>query len=527
MRSSRIESRFEWWRGWLDHYLLAAVVLCFLMGDTLICVTGFLPCLLLPVLLAALVLLVVALFLRRFRLLLAVAFLLGVFWSGVYLAELASFPYADGRAVEISGQVTEVVPAKENYLTEITAVEKSEEHTTFLLKGTTSDGWRGTVMAGISGCEIKQGDELRLVGNVREQNHLQNPYLSSGEYYLRNLGAAAYLQVIPGELRITSLQKAHPIRAWVEQWKEHLYLQMEQLPEKQQHLLKGLAFGDKTLFSSYDTNVLSQTGVAHVFAVSGMHMVFVIGFVLGALRLLGRKIRLPKWLQFGLVALFTLLYAMMCGFTFSVTRAVMMGLAAAAALIYQEHYSSRLTLLYAAFLCVLAQPFAVCDVGFQLSFLATFALLYTYSLWRRLVRFAPLATVLAAQMLTLPIVVYQFNVLTVVGLLLSPLVSFISGFVVVLAFLAMLFAPLQLSSFFLMIGGVISRFIYDLCVWASTWPGSWLAVIKPSVVLVLLSYLLMFVAYGLLWRSGQSVSLSEREGDKTKIGTEARHDQRA
>ena len=53
MRSSRIESRFEWWRGWLDHYLLAAVVLCFLMGDTLICVTGFLPCLLLPVLLAA------------------------------------------------------------------------------------------------------------------------------------------------------------------------------------------------------------------------------------------------------------------------------------------------------------------------------------------------------------------------------------------------------------------------------------------------------------------------------------------
>lgn len=494
----------------------------------MICVTGFPAWLLLPVLLTALVLLAALLLLRRFRLLLAVAFLLGIFWSGLYWAELESFPYADGRAVEISGRVTEVVPAKENYLTEITAVEEKAEHTTFLLKGTTSDGWRGTVMAGISGCEIKEGDELHLVGNVQEQENLQNPYLNNGEHYLRNLGAAAYLQVIPGELQITALEDVHPLLAWVEQWKDHLYRQMEQLPEKQQHLLKGLAFGDKTLFSAYDTNVLSQTGVAHVFAVSGMHMVFVIGFVLGALHLLRRKFVLPKWLQLGLVSLFTVLYAMMCGFTFSVTRAVIMGLAAAAALIYQEHYSSRLTLLYAAFLCVLAQPFAVCDVGFQLSFLATFALLYTYSLWRRLVRFAPLATVLAAQMLTLPIVIYQFNVLTVVGLLLSPLVSFISGFVVVLAFLAMLFVPLQFSSFFLMIGGAISRIIYDLCVWASDWPGSWLAVMKPSVVLVLLSYLLMFVAYGLLWRSGQKTAAPAvtplRKENKT--GTEARNEQR-
>ena len=107
------------------------------------------------------------------------------------------------------------------------------------------------------------------------------------------------------------MEQGNPVGKYIVRLKENLYLSMEDLPQKQQQLLRGLAFGDKSLLTSYDSNVLSQTGIAHVFAVSGLHIGFVIAFVMAILNLLKRKFRLPKFAQLFLVAVFTLFYAAM------------------------------------------------------------------------------------------------------------------------------------------------------------------------------------------------------------------------
>lgn len=496
MKNSKLKLLFKRLIILTDDYFLAAVLLSFIAGNSFTCFWGLNEKLFLPFLTVAFAVFILALFLKKFRLILLAALLLGCLWCGIYNAELESFPYADGRAVEISGRVTEIVDTKENYLTEITAVERDDTaSTTFILNGTASTGWSGKIMVSAYGYEIKKGDELHLVGNVRSQKNLQNPYVNDKSGYLRNMGAAAYVQALPSELQITALENVNPFVGYVEKLKEKLYFQMEELPEKQRQLLKGLAFGDKTLLSGHDSNILSQTGVAHVFAVSGLHVGFVIAFALGIINLLKRRLRLPKLFQLGLTALFTLFYALMCGFTYSVIRAVVMGLAAAVSVIYYENYNSKSALIYAAFVCVLVQPYAVCNIGFQLSFLATFALLFTYGIWRRLIKSGALATVLAAQTMTMPLVIYYFNILTLIGIVISPVVTFAAGFVVIFAFLAMFFSVIGFSSFFLFIAGFTAELIYRLCLWAAALPGGWLVLVKPPLWIVALCYLLLAWGY--------------------------------
>ena len=495
MTNLKIKSLFKRAADWTDIYLVAAVMLAFLLGDGVVCGLGLPEKFFLPLLIVSFLVIAAALFGKKFKLLLLAAFCMGCFWCGVYGAEIGSFPYEEGRAVEMDGKVTEVVVQKQNYLKDISAIDTGEDHSVFLLKGTTTDGWNGKVLVSVYGCEIKKDDEIHLIGTVRGNNEAQNPYANSNKNYLRDMGASAYLQAMSGELKILGMEQGNPVGKYIVRLKENLYLSMEDLPQKQQQLLRGLAFGDKSLLTSYDSNVLSQTGIAHVFAVSGLHIGFVIAFVMAILNLLKRKFRLPKFAQLFLVAVFTLFYAAMCGFAFSVIRSVIMGLLAVASVIYYENYSAKAALVYAAFICVILEPYALCNIGFQLSFLATFALLFTCNLWRRFVKSTALATMLSAQIMTAPLVAYYFNVLTLAGLIISPLATFLAGFVVVFAFLAMLFSLVGFSSFFLLIAGFVAEIIYKLSLWASNLPGSWLGVCKPSLAAVLLCYALLALAY--------------------------------
>ena len=501
MQTLRIKSQLNRLVALADRWLIATMAVCFLVGDLLACLLGCSAKLLLPILLVSAILLVFSLILKKFRLLLVAALLLGYFWCGVDMVAAEGFNYENGRAVELTGEVVEVVQGRENYLTEITAIETDSEYRAYIVECTTDNGWQGRLVVGTYGYDLLAGDKIHLVGNVKTKSSLQNWQMSDENTYFREYGAAGYVQAISGELEVLKPASPNFFAKMVENTREHLYLQMENLPEKQSQLLKGLAFGDKTTMTGYDRNIISQTGVAHVFAVSGLHIGFVIACVLGACKFIGRRLKLPKWLKLTAVVLLTVFYAAICGFTHSVVRALIMGCGATAAAIYYDNYSSRAALVYAAVVCVLIQPFAILNVGFQLSFLATFALLFTYSIWYRWLKHPALATLLSAQIMVTPLVVYDFNILTLSGLLISPIVSTVAGLVVIFGFLAVLFSFVGFSSFFLNIAGLVTAMIYQLCSWAAGLPMSHLIVVKPPLALVLICYGLLFIAYG-LWHWG-------------------------
>lgn len=130
----------------------------------------------------------------------------------------------------------------------------------------------------------------------------------------------------------------------------------------------ALLTGEREILDEQTLADLEESGLMHVTAVSGLHCGFLISF-LGIL--LARRQRLTALIAYPLL----LFYMVMVGCTPSVVRAcVMVGLSLFAPLLNREG-DTPTSLAAAALVILLANPFAVASVSFQMSFGAVAGLL--------------------------------------------------------------------------------------------------------------------------------------------------------
>lgn len=207
--------------------------------------------------------------------------------------------------------------------------------------------------------------------------------------------------------------------------------------------------GDKDGMVQEDYTALQETGLAHLFAVSGLHCAFLASLV--QLCVPNHRRRLGCMVTIGVL----LFYMCMTGLTPSVVRACIMQIFLLTAPLFLRR-SDGLTALGAALLVILlANPYAAASVSLQLSFAATFGLavlsprifkwlkgLYRGSdrILQKAVGFvgANLASSVGVMVFTIPLTAYYFNILSVVSPLTGMLTiwaagwSFMGGFVATL-----------------------------------------------------------------------------------------------
>ena len=190
------------------------------------------------------------------------------------------------------------------------------------------------------------------------------------------------------------------------------------LEGEREGLAQALFLGLRQDLSSELKQAYQQTGAMHVLAVSGLHL-SLLAFVIQALFMaLPLNRRLKAWfiliLGGGVIILFTFL----AGSSASVLRAAGMYLLGALALALGRRSWSFNTLFISALGLLVFNPKFLWDLGFQLSFLAVWGILYFQpwlrNLWRPSVR--PLAWLwemtsvsLAAQAATLPLCLWTFH----------------------------------------------------------------------------------------------------------------------
>jgi competence protein ComEC len=196
----------------------------------------------------------------------------------------------------------------------------------------------------------------------------------------------------------------------------------EALPSPHAAVLLGVVLGIRQGIPPGLQNALIATGLVHLLVLSGLKVAVFARIVQGALQpVLGR---LATWPALGLIAL----YAMVGGATPAAVRAAAMGgLAIAASRLGRPtHVWTSLALTAAAMLGW--HPELAWDVGFQLSFAGTAAIiLLTPGIERRLgfipkVLREPFAVTCAAQVGTLPMMATDFHVFSPVAPLANALV---------------------------------------------------------------------------------------------------------
>ncbi|CUS05161.2 putative Competence protein ComEC [Candidatus Promineifilum breve] len=225
------------------------------------------------------------------------------------------------------------------------------------------------------------------------------------------------------------------------------------LPEPHAALLTGILLGDDSGLPRDLTDDFRATGMTHIIAISG----FNIAVIIGLLDLLTAP-ALPRRTAAVVIMILIFAYAALVGATASVVRAAIMGATYLAGLRLLGRPSLAVAGLFtAAFLMTLAGPNTLWDVGFQLSFAATLGLMLFAGPWSRRVDrgvaalFAAdtrpwiakwttelLIVTLAAQVLTVPLLLYHFGRFSpaslpanLLALPVQPLVMFTGGLTMV------------------------------------------------------------------------------------------------
>lgn len=218
------------------------------------------------------------------------------------------------------------------------------------------------------------------------------------------------------------------------------------LPQNYSALMLGIVFGIKEEMTPDFYLDLQKVGLMHVIAASGMNITMLGGFLSMFFTILFRR-----QLAIVLTILSIIFYACLAGLEPSIVRAAIMGIIVFLAQLSGRQNSSFLALFFAAFIMLMRSPSLLFDVGFQLSFLATFGLIYLRPIFsfipifkkflNKSVLVEDLATTLTAQIMTLPILLinfgsYSFWSIPVNAIVLwtVPILMIIGGISVIIAF---------------------------------------------------------------------------------------------
>lgn len=203
-------------------------------------------------------------------------------------------------------------------------------------------------------------------------------------------------------------------------------------PEPHASLFAGIVLGVRRSFTSSFYHKMRDSGVLHVIVASG----FNVSFLLSKASAITSFWKKP--LQLIVLTMMILLYNLLSGFQPPLVRATIMGGYAYLALVVGRPRLGLIGLLLAAALMLLWNPLLYQSYSFQLSFIATLALILVYPVLKGTFGFLPvliaepLETTLSVQLAIVPWLIYNFSSVSlaspIFNVLVVPLVEFVMAF---------------------------------------------------------------------------------------------------
>ncbi len=268
------------------------------------------------------------------------------------------------------------------------------------------------------------GAEVLVRGRFRLGRPAGNPGERAELEALRRRGLLGVIRVAPGSGFTVLRPGAWSVRGAVASMRQSVVAGvLRALPPPHDGLLLSLLLGIETHLPPELYLTFSRAGLVHLMVVSGAQVAIVAGACAWAARLAG----LPTLPSAAAGVLGVGLFAVLVGWAPSVGRATIMTVVGLAAAVLGRGRDRAATLAAAALVLLVSQPRVLFDIGFQLSFAATWGLLYVAPVLRpHLACLGPLlaptlAATLGAQIAVAPLLAAHFQVLLVAGVLANAL----------------------------------------------------------------------------------------------------------
>ena len=277
--------------------------------------------------------------------------------------------------------------------------------------------------------EYQYGDKLKITGE------LKTPHIFEDFNYQEYLAKEGIYSVMYWpEIKLVEKNQGNFIFAKILDFKNKLRESIYQnLSPPQSSILGAMILGDKRRMSEGLKEKLNIAGVRHITAISGMHIMILSGILM----YLGMALGLYRGQAFYFALVLLILFIVMVGLPASAVRAgIMGGLFLLAQKIGRPKTAPR-AIVFAATLMLAANPLLLkLDVGFQLSFLAVMGIIYLMPFFQQWLKFRILAMTLAAQVFTLPILIYNFGYISAVAPMTNILIVPLLPFIMILGFIS-------------------------------------------------------------------------------------------
>ncbi|WP_026572390.1 DNA internalization-related competence protein ComEC/Rec2 [Bacillus sp. UNC438CL73TsuS30] len=274
------------------------------------------------------------------------------------------------------------------------------------------------------------GRVCKVSGELSKPSIAKNPNAFNYREYLANKKIYWIVETQKNPLQTCIPQKFTPIVFIKELRFFGIHYLETHFPPEISSLSAALIFGDRSLLSPEVLADYQKTGIVHLLAISGLHVSLLIGMVY----YIGIRSGLTREFMTQILLFLLPIYAILTGGSPSVIRAVLMIFL----VLITVKWKNKIKLLpidaisIAFILYLLINPMVVYDVGFQLSFTVSFAIIvsakiilkkYQNSLAKMLV------TSIIAQLASLPLLLYHYFGVSLISiaanLLYIPLFSFV------------------------------------------------------------------------------------------------------
>lgn len=276
----------------------------------------------------------------------------------------------------------------------------------------------------------KRGTELAAPVVLELPSSARNPGGFDYRLYLYRQGIH-WTARIDGLSQVTVMRGPSPnLRTVIDDLRRDLGERVEALyPEEIAGLIRGMILGEREAVPPDAEEDFALLGLAHLLAISGLHVGVFVGAVYGLLKGIG----LTREKAAGLVILLLPLIVLLTGAGAPVIRAAIMAGLALLAVILRRWKDGLTFLAVAAWALLIWNPYQLFQPGFQLSFVVTLALLVAVGPVSRIMPFPwrwlnqLVAVTLVAQLASFPLLIfhfYEFSVLSwVANLVAVPVVS--------------------------------------------------------------------------------------------------------
>ncbi len=344
---------------------------------------------------------------------------------------------------------------------------------------------------------LRAGDIVKITGSVSRPLPARNPGEFSFQTYLlaRGIRAVTYAQNIE---KIRSGSAFSFKRLSFHLRDAFISVYNETLPHSYSTMLTAFIFDSQAVYIPREiVDIFRRAGILHLMVASGAQISLLLGICLCLTKLPVKQGIVFKLSVASVSFLFLLAYTFMTQGGFSILRAFIMGCVLLIALTAERDYNTTDALFYSALLIIILHPLALLDAGFQLSFAATFGIIYLspkfYALFKKKFKkpsrttifFAMIVFVtISVHLFVAPFIIFYISALSAFWLVTNLIALPLAGFLVPLGFLTGLAgtASLFLAKLPASVCGFFLYIIYGAVKLVAAIPFGMFEIARPSPI---------------------------------------------